>query len=155
MDRDSEILPQPHVCPLHEKYAMRVNILWGFMMFGGTFVVLACSAIGWSIADTRNNMANLSDSLDDDLEVCISESIQRDQAIATRFLDVQERVAKDALATQKALALENTKLREKMSEENNKIIRVLNVMSLNQKQTMKHRDLTYLSPDWVRDRDDD
>lgn len=112
----------PAICILHEKYALRVNTMWGGFKILVTFLILAFGVIGTIIVDTRANT-----------ERNRSESIARDQAIAEKFLVL------------------NTEL----NNDNNDIIRVLNVISVNQKRVMDHLDLEYMSPEWVRGRNGD
>jgi len=106
----------PDVCVLHEKYAVRVNTMWGGFKILLTFIVIAFSVVGTIMMDTRASSALYN-----------TESIRRDQVISEKFL---------ALNTQ-------------LNNDNNAIIQVLNVISMNQKRSMEHLDLRYISPEWV------
>lgn len=118
-------------CKLHEKYASRVNIMWGAMVLLGGIITIAVSILGAVISDTRETVRLYHAATDIGLDDCRDESIKRDQEIAERFL------ASQAL----------------LSKENMNIIQVLNIVSINQKIVMEHLNLTYKSPEWRRDQD--
>lgn len=132
----------PNVCVLHDKYALRVNSMWGGFKIALSFIVIGFSVIGTIILDTRAEMDSNHIQLETSIAECREESIRRDQEISIRFLDLEEEertIQRDWYASQLI--------------ENNNIIRVLNVISLNQKRTMDHLDLEYMNPEWVRSHD--
>ena len=143
MPKDSDILNRPDVCPLHEKYATRVNILWGMMFLMGSFIVAMGAAGGAMLMDTRNGQTEHVDEVAARMNTFVTESMQRDRELSERWTKQHNDLLKKI-----------DKIEDTLSNDNNNIIRVLNVISINQKRVMQHLELEYMSPEWVRGYDE-
>ena len=117
--------PLCDTCGLHEAYTKKVNFMWAA---GWAILIVGMpifgTVVGWAGNDVYRRIALNEVSISAERKM----SVDRDQELAIKFLGLNTEIAND----------------------NNDIIRVLNVISINQKIVMDNAGLGYMEPEWVR-----
>ena len=108
-------------------------------MWGAGRIICAVLVIGWGVIfsmtmETQAEIEKLRISADKKCAELQKESVRRDQEIATKFLNVTTRINND----------------------NNDVVKVLNVISINQKRILETLNIPYMEPEWIHkpSRDD-
>ena len=115
-------------CPFHEEHARKVNFMWGAGWVVGLVSVALFGGLFWMQGDTRAEMYLNRISAENRCEDAEIKSDAEDFLIRQGFLLVTTGMANDI----------------------NELVRVMGIISMNQKLVMGEAALKYMSPEKVR-----
>lgn len=115
-------------CPYHDTYASKVNFMWGAGKVVSIVLVAIFGTLVTMIMSTQADVERVRAAAEVKCSQLQAESVARDHDLAEKFIRLTTEMAKD----------------------NNDIVRVLNVISVNQKRILDNLQIPYMAPEWVR-----